>query len=729
MEFIKYAEEKKVFVLETKNSMYQMQIGEFGVLLHLYYGRKVGDSLMTGRIVKRDRGFSGNPYEAGRDRTFSLDVLPQEYPGFGNGDYRVSGLEAEHEDGSSIADFRYVSHRIYPGKYQLEGLPAAHAKETEAETLEITMKDQGSGLTAVLIYSVIPACDVMTRAVKVCNEGEKEVTIKRIMSLSIDFENRPMDMIHFHGRHGMERLMERQELHQGIQSIGSVRGASSHHHNPFLILCDHEAGETFGECYGMSFLYSGNFLAEVETDQMNQIRAVMGIHPGHFGYHLNKGETFTAPEVLLSYSGEGLEQLSHNYHRIYREHVCRGRYVKEPRPVLVNNWEATYFDFDEEKLYNIAKTAKESGIEMLVMDDGWFGNRNDDTSGLGDWVVNTEKLKEGLWALVEKVNGLGLKFGIWVEPEMISEDSDLYRKHPDWCMQIPGRQPSRSRSQLNLDITRKEVRDYIMESLFAVFDNCNIEYVKWDMNRSLSNVYSAALPKDRQGEVYHRYVLGLYEMQEGLIQRYPNLLLENCSGGGGRFDGGMLYYSPQIWCSDNTDAIERLKIQYGTSFGYPISAMGSHVSACPNHQTGRITPFETRGTVAMAGTFGYELDLEKLTQEEKEQVKKQIADCKKLAPLVLTGDYYRLNSPYDASRYSVWQFVSEDKSRAAVMGVQLRGEYNPVIEFIRFRGLDPEAHYRLEDQVYTGAALMYAGIPLPDLSGDYQSFQYWVDKV
>lgn len=729
MKAITYYEKEKVFVLNTKNSTYQMQIVEYGVLTHLYYGRNVGNSLITERIVRKDRGFSGNPYEAGNDRTFSLDVLPQEYAGAGNGDYRLSSLEIQNEDGSNVTDLRYVSHQIYSGKYSLKGLPAAYAEE--AETLEIVMEDETTKIQVILYYGVIPEYDIITRAAKIVNRSEHTAVIKKAMSVSLDMENSDLDMIHFYGRHGMERITERQPLHHGQQSVGSTRGTSSHHHNPFIILCAHEATEDYGDCYGMSLLYSGNFTAAAEVDQVNQTRFAMGIHPEHFAYRLGKEEEFITPEVMMSYSGAGLSKLSRSYHDAYRNCVCRGKYVHERRPVLVNNWEATYFEFDEKKLYHIAEEAKKIGIEMLVMDDGWFGKRDDDNSGLGDWAVNTKKLKGGLKPLVEKVNRLGLKFGIWVEPEMISEDSDLYREHPDWCMKIPGRPVNRSRFQLNLDITRQEVRDYIMDSLFQVFDSCNIEYVKWDMNRSLSNVYSAALQPEEQGEVYHRYVLGLYEMMERLISRYPDLLLETCSGGGGRFDGGMLYYSPQIWCSDNTDAVERLKIQYGTSFGYPVSTAGSHVSACPNHQTGRTTPFSTRGIVAMAGTFGYELDLEKMTEEEKELARKQIEEYKNIAPFVIKGDYYRLTDPFTDNRYVLWQYISKDQKEAVIQGVQVRPECNGSIQIVKAKGLSEEKEYMVDgmERIYTGAALMYAGIPLPDMSGDYQPVQFFIHEV
>ena len=703
MKWITYNERTRVFTLRTRNTMYQMQVREYDTLLHLYYGADIGDTEATHRIVCMDRGFSGNLYEAGNDRTFSLDVLPQEYSGYGNGDYRINSLEVEHEDGSNAVHLRYESYRMAEGKYSLTGLPAMFGNENEAQTLEITLCDRVSSLKVYLLYSVFPELDIITRAVRIENQGEKPVKIKRAMSMELDYARNQMDFIHFYGRHAMERMTERQPLHHGVQCIESKRGISSHHHNPFAILCDRTASEKHGDCYGFALAYSGNFRCEIEVDQAEQTRLVMGIHPYHFSYCLNQWDIFETPEVIMAYSGDGLGRLSHIFHDAYRSNLIRSKYVDTPRPILVNNWEATYFDFDEEKLYRIAVQAKEIGLDMFVLDDGWFGKRNSDTTGLGDWYVNEEKIRGGLAKLVEKIHGLGLKFGIWIEPEMISEDSELYREHPDWVMRIPKRDMNLSRSQLNLDITRKEVRDYVMGQIFKVLDECKVDYVKWDMNRSVDNVYSAALPAERQGEVFHRYVLGVYEMMEQLVQRYPDLLLENCSGGGGRFDAGMLYYSPQIWCSDNTDAIDRLKIQYGTSFGYPISTMGAHVSICPNHQTGRMTPFETRGIVAGAGTFGYELDLEKLTEEEKELARQQIKQYKEMEHLVQTGDYYRLSDPFKNQDYVLWEFVSKDKREVMVCGVQLRSEANPYVHLIYPEGLDEKKHYQDVEtgEVYT----------------------------
>ena len=726
MEWIKYHEAEKVFDLRTENSTYQMQVREYDTLVHLYYGSPVGDALITDRIVCVDRGFSGNPYEAEKDRTFSLDTLPQEYTAYGNGDYRINGLEAEQADGSDTANLKFESYEITKGKYSLKGLPAMFAKEDEAETLEIVLTDRVSGLKAHLLYGVFPHLDVITRAVRLENTGTAPVTVKKAMSMEMDYEYRELDAVHFYGRHIMERQMERTHLGHGNWSVGSIRGTSSHHHNPFVILCDRNTEETYGDCYGYALAYSGNFLFETEVDQVGHTRVAMGIHPYHFSWTLEQGESFETPEVIMAYSAEGFGKLSRIYHDAYRSNLIRSKYTEQPRPILVNNWEATYFDFDADKIYHIAEEAKNIGLDMFVLDDGWFGKRDNDWCALGDWEVNEEKIKGGLPALAEKIHGLGLKFGLWVEPEMISEDSDLYREHPDWALKIPGRAMNRSRHQLNLDITRKEVREHIMNQIFKVLDACKADYVKWDMNRSVDNVFSAALPKERQGEVYHRYVLAVYEMMESLVQRYPDLLFESCSGGGGRFEAGMLYYSPQIWCSDNTDAIDRLKIQYGTSFGYPISAMGAHVSVCPNHTVGRVTPFTTRGHVALAGTFGYELDITKLPEEERKLIPEQTAMYHKYHELIRDGEYYRILSYRENHRSDCWAVASEDKNEVLVTYVQVLAQVNMPSRKVRLRGFDPAKKYRLEgtDEVYSGEMLMNAGFRMKDFWGDFVSRLY-----
>lgn len=729
---IHFQEQSKVFTLQTKYSTYQMQVGKHDYLLHLYYGSKIEDQEMSYLLQYNDRGFSSNPYEAGEDRTFSLDSLPQEYSVFGMGDYRESSLHVINTDGSYDVQLKYEGHEIYRGKRPLEGLPATYGTQEEMETLVIKLVDEVTKVRVELSYSVLEELDVITRSVQVKNDGEGVLRLEKVMSCCIDFMNRSdFDFMTFYGKHTLERQVERTPLRHGKMVVDSVRGCSSHQQNPFVILCDQDAGETHGECYGFSFVYSGNFKACVEVDQINQTRFVMGINETGFSYQLQPGEYFTAPEVIMAYSETGLGNLSRNYHKLIQNHICRGKFKKARRPILINNWEATYFDFTSDKLVSIAKDASELGIEMLVMDDGWFGVRNDDYAGLGDWFVNTDKLVGGLKPLVEQVNSFGMKFGIWFEPEMINEDSDLYRAHPEWCLKTPGRKGNRSRYQFILDMTREDVREYLYTSITEILQQANIEYIKWDMNRHMANVYSALLPPERQGEVYHRYVLGLYDLMERLVTENPNVLFEGCSGGGGRFDAGMLYYTPQIWTSDNTDAVDRLRIQYGTSFGYPISSMGAHVSAVPNHQTGRITPLNTRGVVAMSGTFGYELDINKMTEEEKVMVKEQVATYKRNYDIVNYGDYYRLTNPYSTKRYVVWQFVSEDKKRSFLNFVLTKPELNGDIITFRLQGLEERTVYRVigTDEVYTGQALMKAGYHLKEQFGDYTAVQIELEAV
>lgn len=729
---IKVSENGRLFTLQTKDSSYQMFADDKNVLLHLYYGEKIGEENLSGLIFCTDMGFAGNPEEAGPNRKYSLDALPQEIPGSGVGDFRDDMIEIRHADGSFAADFRFDSFEILDHSYAIPGMPALYDTEEEkGETLVITMTEKASDIVLKLFYGVFEKENVITRAARLENHGETAIELEKMLSFSMDLMYENYEMIYFSGRHAMERTAERIPVQHAKVEIGSTRGTSSHHYNPAVILCEEGAGETHGSCIGACLVYSGNFVAAAQKDQKNQTRFQMGIHPTNFCFHLEKGEAFDTPQAILSYSGTGLTKLSQQYHEIIREHICRGAYKHAKRPILINNWEATYFDFNEEKILKIAEQAQKLGIEMLVLDDGWFGKREDDNSGLGDWFVNEKKMNGSMAQLAEKIHRMGMKFGLWFEPEMISEDSDLYREYPDWALKIPGRAMNRSRHQLNLDITRKEVRDHIMNQIFKVLDACKADYVKWDMNRSVDNVFSAALPKERQGEVYHRYVLAVYEMMESLVQRYPNLLFESCSGGGGRFDAGMLYYSPQIWCSDNTDAIDRLKIQYGTSFGYPVSAMGAHVSVCPNHQSGRITPFETRGTVASSGTFGYELDLMKMSEEDKKTAREQILKYKEIEHLVQSGDYYRLINPFENNNHVLWQFVSKDKKETVVCGVRLHSEANPYIYLFYPQGLDADLHYEdiATGKVYTGAALMKAGLPLPLTTGDYQPIRFTFKAV
>lgn len=719
----------KIFNLETKNTLYQMKVDRFGVLNHLWYGEKT-DCCMDYLLDYPDAGFSGNIYEAENERTYSLNTLPQEYSTSGVGDFRISAISVTHEDGSNALDLRVREYQIKKGKYEIPGLPAVYAKEDEAETLEITLKDTATEAEVILKYGVFEKEDVITRSVVVKNSGKTPIVINKVHSMCLDIPYGDWEWMHFYGRHTMERQAERVPVLHGISESSSSRGTSSHHQNPAVLLCEKDCTETNGHCIGAALMYSGGFQAQVEKDQLEQIRLVMGIHPDTFEWTLEAGEAFYTPEVILSCSITGFAKLSQNFHHIIRNHVCRGTYQLSSRPVLINNWEATYFDFNEEKILNIARQASKLGIDMMVLDDGWFGKRDDDCSGLGDWFVNEKKLNGGLKALVEKINAMGMKFGLWFEPEMVSEDSDLYRNHPDWAIQIPGRKPMRSRYQLVLDMSNPEVVDYLYGVMSAILRENHIEYVKWDMNRSISDWYTATLSRGRQMEMPHRYVLGLYELLEKLTSEFPDVLFEGCSGGGGRFDAGMMYYCPQIWCSDDTDAHERTFIQYGTSFFYPTSTVGSHVSAVPNHQTGRITSIETRGVVAMAGSFGYELDLNQLSEEEKTVVAKQVTHYKEYQSLIYNGDYYRLANPFEDGM-SAWSWISEDKKTILVQGVLFRAKPNVLRKTLRLMGLEAKKNYKIAgtEEVYTGVALMSGGVLLQRAVGDDVSFEIVLEEI
>ena len=718
-----------LFTLHTKHTTYQMKANEYGVLLHTYYGPRVHDSDLSYLIRYIDRSFAPNPEEAGGSRLFSLDVMPQEYSSCGMGDYRLPSLELELPNGSRSASPRYKSFRVERGKYALEGLPAFRGA-AEDETLVIILEDAAAQTDIELYYGVLEDYDVITRAVKVINRGSETVKLRQAASLCLDFQREDLDLITFDGKHVLERCPNRAPLAPGVRSVGSVRGTSSHQHNPFVILCRHDTSEDHGLCFGAMLLYSGNFEAAVERAQFDDIRLVLGIHPHHFCWPLAPGESFTTPEAALCCSKQGFSVLSHRLHRCIRERLLQNPWEKLPNRVLVNNWEATEFTFDAERLMQIAGSAAPMGIGLFVMDDGWFGARNSDTAGLGDWTVNSDKLPGGLESLVPRIKALGMDFGIWIEPEMVNEDSALYRAHPDWAFQIPGRPKVRGRQQLVLDFSRREVRDYIYQALKAVLSSADISYVKWDMNRSLATVWSAALPPEQQGEVYHRYVLGLYDMLDQMRRDFPQVLIEGCSGGGGRFDAGMLYYTPQIWCSDNTDAIDRLRIQYGTSFCYPVCTMGAHVSAVPNAQTGRSVPIETRGVVAMNGTFGYEMDLDQTTEEEKEIIRRQTAFFKEHCGLIQQGDYYRLSDPFQDAPYTAWEQVSQDRREALASVVFGMTHGAPPFLSLRFKGLDPELCYRVNGEgCFPGDVLMEAGWPLPLPWGDYQALQIYLSAI
>ena len=718
---ITFNEITRIFTLTTAHTTYQMQADAQGYLLHLYYGARTAGE-MDYLLNYGDRGFSGNPNSAGSDRTYSLDALPQEYPSLGTGDFRNYALNIENADGSQCCNPVYITHEIAAGKYTLKGLPFVRAEENEAETLKIILEDPVTKVELHLLYGVLEKEDIITRSVIIKNAGKAPVTVKKAQSACLDFLHGDYDLIKFYGRHAMERNMERMPVSHESTRIGSRRGTSSHQYNPGVILAGKNTNEDSGSCYGMLFVYSGNFLVEAEKDQYDQTRIQMGLTDELFAYPLEAGAEFIAPEVILSYTNKGLSRLSQQYHHCIMNHICQGKYVHANRPVLINSWEAAYFDFTGDTIVELAKEAQALGIDMVVMDDGWFGKRNDDNSSLGDWYVNEEKLGGTLTKLIERVNAEGVKFGIWIEPEMVSEDSDLYREHPDWAITIPGRKPVRSRNQLVLDFSRKEVRDEIFKRICAVLDQGNVEYIKWDMNRSLADIYAPNVTYD--------YVLGVYDFLEKLTNRYPDILIEGCSGGGGRFDAGMLYYTPQIWCSDNTDAINRTRIQYGTSFFYPVAAMGSHVSAVPNHQTGRVTSMHTRGVAAMSGTFGYELNPALLNAKEKAEIRAQLAQYREYQELIREGDYYRLSNPFQ-DNFAAWMVVSDDRSKALVSVIRLTAEANPPAAYVTLKGMEEDAFYREKTtgKVYPGAALMEAGILLPAAVSEYEAYQIALERV
>ena len=716
-----YNEKDKAFKLRANNTDYMMKVCEEGYLAHVYYGNKVPDEDLTYLLRLDESPFT--PATNDRDRASFMDTLPFEYPCFGLGDYRESAFKIMDANGMSTCDLRYVSHKMYEGKPKLEGLPATFAtEESGCSTLEITMYDKYADIEVVLIYTAFDKLDVITRSAVITNKSEKPFKITRALSACVDFDTDKMDMITLNGSWARERAVERCRLHHGKQLVDSCRGESSHQNNPFVALCDNNADEDKGEVFGFNFVYSGNFYAQAEVTQHKKTRFLMGINPLDFEWLLEKGESFACPEVVMVHSDEGIGKMSRTFHDPYRNNLIRGEYKDKRRPILINNWEATYFNFDTDKLIDIAKEASKLGIEMLVMDDGWFGHRDSDNSSLGDWFVYEKKLKGGLKYLVDEVNKLGMKFGIWFEPEMISPDSELYKAHPDWAIQIKGRPLTLCREQYVLDYSRKEVRDHVYGMMKKILDSANIEYIKWDMNRQLTEVGSATLPAERQRELWHRYVLGVYDLMDRLTTDYPHILLENCSGGGARFDPGMLYYSPQIWCSDDTDAIERLKIQHGTSMCYPCSAMGAHVSDCPNHTVGRNTPFKTRGHVAMVGTFGYELDVTRIPQEDRDAIPAQIEEFNKFNKLVRTGDHYRIGNMFEDNTWDAWEFVAKDKSEALFEFVQVLGRPNERSRRIKLKGLEADAYYYEEnepDKKISGAALMNAGINIAKMwNGD-----------
>lgn len=706
------------FHLQTNVSSYIFRVMKNNQLGQLYYGQKIRHRSSFAHLHKteyRESVVSVFP----DDSEFSLSTQKQEYPAYGTGDFRYPAFEVKQQNGSRVTNFEYKSYSISKGKPKLDGLPGTYAEsDDEATTLDILLSDDVLNMDIHLVYTVFEKYGAITRNAKFVNCGSDAVDLKIAMSASVDFPDDNFVMMQFSGSWARERHLYERALRPGIQSISSTRTASSAQQNPFLVLRRPETTEDHGSVYGFSFVYSGNFLAQVEVDDYGVSRVTMGINPFDFNWKLAPGEHFLTPEVVMIYSADGLTGMSQSYQTLYRERLVRGIWKDRARPILINNWEATYFNFNEGKIVSIAKQAKKLGVELFVLDDGWFGKRDDDTTSLGDWLVDMKKLPNGLEGLSERIRKLDLNFGLWFEPEMISEKSTLYKNHPDWVIHVPGRRMSPGRNQYVLDFSRHEVVDYLYVCISSAIEEGKLSYIKWDMNRHMTEIYSAVLPADRQQELGHRYILGVYRLYDKLTSAYPDVLFESCASGGGRFDPGILYYAPQTWTSDDTDALERLKIQYGTSFVYPLSAMGAHVSAVPNHQVHRTTPLKTRAAVAFFGVFGYELDVTKMTDEEKEEVKRQISFYKANRQLIQYGDFYRMESPYHQDgNVTSWIVVSPDMKEALAARYQVMAKPNPQFDRIYFKGLNPDLRYKLEgsDQTYYGDELMHAGLFLDRL--------------
>lgn len=715
---IHYHENTRTFHLFNASVSYIFTILENGTPGSLYYGARLTDKDDYSELLEMKRRANA-PCTYEGNLLFSLEHLKQEYPLYGHGDLRYPACSMRRENGSHIFEFRYISHVIYSGKHGINGLPAIWCSTTdEMESLEVELEDANSGTRLTLYYTICSDLPVIARHTRITQVGASAVTIERVMSCNVDLIDDAWEMVQLNGAWSRERHVTTMPLRPGIQSVYSMRGHSSAQFNPFLALKRKECTETQGECMGFTLLYSGSFLAGVEVDNYHVSRVQIGIHPDCFEWTLQQGESFETPEAVYVYSEDGLNGMSQAFHTLFNRHLVRGKYRMKERPILINNWEATYFDFDEEKIVRIAETAAQAGIELFVLDDGWFGNRNDDHRGLGDWYVNLQKLPHGISGLSQRIHSLGMQFGLWIEPEMVNRDSNLYRTHPEWVMVDPDYVPCHGRNQYVLDFSRKEVVDYIFRCLDQVLDGADVNYIKWDMNRTMSEVYSRSHSSLQQGRVMHEYILGVYDLYERLIQKYPEILFESCASGGGRFDAGMLYYAPQAWTSDNSDAVERLKIQYGTSYVYPPSCMGAHVSAVPNHQVFRNTPLNTRANTAFYGAFGYELDLSKLTEDELEQVRQQVTFMKKYRSVFQYGTFYRLSSPFESNE-TVWMSVSQDQKTAIVGYYRVLNEVNVGYRRIRLKGLNPDEQYRIsmDGRWIEGRELMKAGL----VTSDYTS--------
>lgn len=724
---IHYTSSTQTFHLQSKQVSYIFRVLQNGQLGHLYYGKKLThreDYSHLHRIEARSNTTA--VYEG--DLDFSLETIRQEFPSYGTSDFREPAFHIEQKDGSRITQFEFADYTISRGKPKLEGLPAVYTEsDEEASTLIVRLRDDKLNMDIHLSYTIFEETGVIARSSAFTNHGGHTIKLSKGMSLSVDMPDCNYEMVHLSGAWARERHVKTRQLEEGIQQIGSTRGISSAQHNPFFALKRPHTTEHTGEVFGVSLVYSGNFKAQIEVDHFGTSRAMIGLNDFDFSWHLQKGETFQAPEAVMVYSNAGMNGLSHMFHDLFSKRLVRGKWRDKERPVLINNWEGTYFDFTEDKIVEMAEQSKECGIELFVLDDGWFGKRDDDTTSLGDWFADTRKLPNGVKGLADKVAATGMDFGLWFEPEMVSKKSELYKKHPDWMLQAEGRRASHGRNQFVLDFSRKEVVDHMYNQIAAVLKDAPISYIKWDMNRPLTEIMSSVYPPERQQEIAHRYVLGVYELYERLTSGFPNVLFESCASGGCRFDPGMLYYAPQTWTSDNTDAVERLKIQYGTSFLYPIKTMGAHVSDVPNHQVHRMTSLETRAHVSFFGNLGYELDITK--EKNLSVLKDQVSFYKKYRKVLQEGRFYRLESPFEGDgNVTSWMVVDAHQQQAVAARYQVLEKPNPGLPRFYFKGLLEDTLYRVEDsrEAFYGSELMHAGLPLQHeytwkKQGDYQT--------
>lgn len=709
-------EEHKLFHLQTAKTSYIFKILENGNAGQLYYGPQIPVKKDYPNLASREEHDCTNTLTIDQS-DFQLELIKQEYAGLGKGDYRYPAYQITYPNGSRTSEFEYTGYEVADGKERLKNMPSAFDDQgDDSQTLTVTFKDELANLVLQLHYTVFEKEDVIVRSATFINHGQEAVTLDRALSLQLDLPDHDYDMLQFSGSWARERHLIRTPLRSGIQSIGSLRVASSHQQNPFFALARPHTDNHQGAAFGFNFIYSGNFIDSVEVDQFDTTRVLVGINPDDFGWKLANGESFQTPEAVMTYTSDGLNQMSQQLGAFYQDHLINQHFAHQDRPILINNWEATFMDFNEAKLMKIVDQADKLGIEMFVLDDGWFGHRDDDKSSLGDWFVDQKKFSNGISGFADRVHDKGMKFGLWFEPEMISIDSKLYEKHPDWMIATPGRQGTPARNQYVLDMTRQEVVDYLFEHMSAIIKQTKLDYIKWDMNRNITEMYGAKLPADQQLEFPHRYILGVYQLYARLTEAFPKVLFESCASGGGRFDLGMMYYAPQAWCSDDTDAVERIKIQDGTSYGYTQNMWGAHVSAVPNDQVGRLTSLDTRAAVAYFGDFGYELDITKMAADELATIKKQVAFYKQYRHLFQFGKFYRLDNP-DTNNDNVygWQVVNEDRSEAILTRFQILNGANPAYIRVYFAGLDPEATYTVNDgeEHFSGAELMNAGYFVP----------------